>query len=83
MRRRASWRSPWSILCFIALVLVHAYGNLEKSAIKRIRSQAWADAEKSLNCCILLQLQHFEVPLSSLEGISKIGLSYVNISIET
>jgi hypothetical protein len=37
-------------------------GHLEKSAIERIRSQAGADAGKSLKCCILLQLYFIEVP---------------------
>jgi hypothetical protein len=36
-------------------------GHLEKSAIERIRSQDRADAGMSLNCCILLEFEFFEV----------------------
>jgi len=39
-------------------------GHPEKSAIERIRSQARADAGMSLNCCVPLELEFFEVPSS-------------------
>jgi len=40
----------------------NALGRLEKSAIERIRSQDGADAGMSLNCCVSLEFEFFEVP---------------------
>jgi hypothetical protein len=40
-------------------------GRLEKSAIERIRSQDRADAGMSLNCCVLLEFEFFEVTFIS------------------
>ena len=36
-------------------------GRLEKPAIERIRSQDRADAGMSLNCCVPLEFEFFEV----------------------
>jgi len=41
-------------------------GLLEKSPIERIRSQTRADAEVSLNCCVPLELEYFEVPFGKI-----------------
>jgi len=43
----------------------NALGRLEKSAIERIRSQDGADAGMSLNCCVSLEFEFFEVPFTS------------------
>ena len=47
---------------FLPLVFNVLKGRLGKSAIERSCSQAGADAGMSLNCCISLELDFFEVP---------------------
>jgi hypothetical protein len=45
---------------------IRTTGRLEKSAVERIRSQDRADAGMSLNCCVPLEFEFFEVTFISI-----------------
>ena len=50
------------------------FGHPEKSAIERIRSQAGADAGMSLNCCVPLELEFFEVPICGRGSVLELAI---------